>query len=295
MFESFKTVLSNIYNNTLLSIIIAFVLYFIAKKILFVLYEKWINKNKILFSAKRVTNLIISIVLVAFIIHKWNQSEQSVIPYLSIVSAGLAIAMHDTISNFTGWLFILWKKPLAQGDRIQIDKNVGDIIAITPLYFTMLEVGGERIGAEQSTGRIIHIPNGKVLRNEIINYNEGFDYIWHEIKVVITFESDWQLAKSILENEINSIAGHYPEAAKKAMRLASKKLDIKQGKLTPIIYTQAVAHGVSLTVRFIVTPRQIRGIESKIWETVLMRFQGEKSISLAYPTTRFFQPEPPQC
>ncbi len=295
MYESLKTILSNIYDNALLSIIIAFVLYFIIKKVLFSLFERFINKNKVLFSAKRITNCVVTLLLLFFIIHKWNENTKSIIPYLSIFSAGLAIAMHDTISNFTGWIFILWKKPLAQGDRIQIDKNVGDIIAITPLYFTMLEVGGARIGAEQSTGRIIHIPNGKVLRNEIINYNEGFDYIWHEIKVVITFESDWQLAKRILENEINSIAGHYPEAAKKAMRLASKKLDIKQGKLTPIIYTQAIANGVSLTVRFIVTPRQIRGIESKIWETVLMRFQGEKTIQLAYPTTRFFQPEDSQC
>jgi small-conductance mechanosensitive channel len=197
--------------------------------------------------------------------------------------------MHDTISNLTGWIFIIWKKPLAQGDRIQIDKNVGDVIDITPLYFTMLEVGGERIGGEQSTGRIIHIPNGKLLRNEIINYNEGFDYIWHEISIVITFESDWQLTKNILEGEINAIAGHYPEAARKAMRKASRKLAIKQGKLTPIIYTNAIEYGVALTVRFIVSPRQIRGVESRIWETILMRFQAEKSIQLAYPTTRFYQ------
>lgn len=293
--NDFLTYSKEFIQKPLFAVITAFALYFLIRMILFSLYERFIKNNNIIFSARRITNVVTTIILTTFTIYQWSRTSTSIIPYLSIFSAGLAIAMHDTISNITGWLFIIWKKPLAQGDRVQVEKNVGDVIDITPLYFTMLEVGGERIGAEQSTGRIIHIPNGKLLRNEIINYNEGFDYIWHEITVTITFESDWKLAKSILDSEINSIAGHYPEAAKKAMRRASRKLAIKQGKLTPIIYTRAVDYGVSLTVRFIVSPRQIRGIESKIWETVLMRFQGEKSISLAYPTTRFFQPEKPQC
>ncbi len=286
--ESIVKIIEN--QSNLSSTVIAVIVFFIIKKLLFRICERYINDSAKLHSAKHITNFITTGMLVLFLFHTWTSDTKSLIPYLSIFSAGLAIAMHDTVSNLTGWLFITWKKPISPGDRIQIDGNIGDIIDITALYFTMLEVGGERIGAEQSTGRIIHIPNGKVLRNEIINYNEGFNYIWHELKMTITFESNWQQAKNILEEIVNSLAGQYPEAAKQALKKASKKFYIKQGKMTPIIYTTVVDSGVRLTVRFIVNPRQIRGIESKIWETVLMRFKTEKEIELAYPTTRFFKP-----
>lgn len=269
--------------------VIAIILFFVLKKIVFRIFENNIHDSAKLHSAKHLTNFLSTGVLLLFLIHIWTKNAQSLLPYLSIFSAGLAIAMHDTISNLTGWLFIVWKKPISPGDRVQVDNNIGDIIDISALFFTMLEVGGERIGAEQSTGRIIHIPNGKILRNEIINYNEGFNYIWHEIELTLTFESNWQNAKNILEEIVNELTGQFPEAARQAVKKASKKFYIKQGKLTPIIYTNVVDCGVKMTVRFIIDPRQIRGVESKMWETILMRFKAENDIDLAYPTTRFYQ------
>jgi hypothetical protein len=63
--------------------------------------------------------------------------------------------------------------------------------------------------------------------------------------------------------------------------------------LTPTVYTTVRDSGVLLTLRYIVKPRQRRGSEQDIWETILREFARHDAISLAYPTTRFYRtPDP---
>lgn len=45
--------------------------------------------------------------------------------YIGILSAGLAIALKDPITNLAGWLFISIRKPFAVGDRIEINNTQG--------------------------------------------------------------------------------------------------------------------------------------------------------------------------
>ncbi|MGL4854371.1 MAG: mechanosensitive ion channel family protein, partial [Lentisphaeria bacterium] len=187
--------------------------------------------------------------------------------------------------------FILLRKPFIFGERIAIDGNVGDVIDINLLYFTVVEVGGNRVKAEQSTGRIIHIPNSKLLRNSLINYNQGFNYIWHEVCTIITYESDWRLAKNILERIVDEQAGHYPKIATEAVEKATRKYYLKMGKLTPIVYTDTVDNGVRLSIRFLVCPRDVRGVECAIWEKILDEFNNHSDIELAYRTMRIYNPD----
>ena len=80
------------------------------------------------------------------------------------------------------------------------------------------------------------MPNGKVFNETQANYNKGFEHIWNEIPVVITFESDWKLAKQILTDIINEHAKDFTDEAEK-LRDASSKYLIFYSKLTPIVYT----------------------------------------------------------
>ena len=75
------------------------------------------------------------------------------------------------------------------GDRIQIKSVEGDILDIGFFEFTLLEIKNW-VEADQSTGRIIHIPNGLVFNNPVMNYNQAMDFIWHEVPFRITFESN---------------------------------------------------------------------------------------------------------
>ena len=218
----------------------------------------------------------------------WIEGIDSLATFLGLAGAGIAVAMHDTISNIAGWAFIVWRKPFEVGDRIEIGGRAGDVIDVRFLQFSLIEIGNW-VDAEQSTGRIIHVPNSMTLREPISNYETGFRYIWHEIPVLITFESNWEEAKRILSAIAAEKAEHLSEGAEAQIRRAAGKYLIHIGKLTPIVYTTVKASGVLLTIRYIVKPRVRRGSEEAIWEAILRAFAEHDDITLAYPTTRFYE------
>ena len=206
--------------------------------------------------------------------------------FLGLLSAGLAIALKDPLTNIAGWLFILVRKPFAVGDRIQIGNHAGDVIDIRVFQFTILEIGNW-VKADQSTGRIIHIPNGKVFNDSQANYNVGFQFIWHEIPVIITFESNWEKAKQILLQIVNDETLQFSEVAEKQIKEASKNFMVFYKHLTPTVYSRVIEYGICLTIRFLCDPRNRRTKEHIIWEHILREFAKMKDIHFAYPTQRF--------
>ena len=207
--------------------------------------------------------------------------------FLGIVTAGLAIALGEPITNLAGWAFILMRRPFQVGDRIQIGELRGDVIDVRIFQFTLMEIGNW-VEADQSTGRVIHIPNGFVFRQATANYSKGFQYIWDEIGVLITFESDWVKAKEILTQVASDHTEHFSESARRRLARAARKYMIFYSNLTPIVYTSVLDSGVMLTLRFLCEPRQRRGMASVIWESILERFAACDDIDFAYPTQRFF-------
>lgn len=217
----------------------------------------------------------------------WFHGFQSLATFLGLVSAGIAIALKDPLSNLAGWLFIVWRRPLEVGDRIQVGKHAGDVIDIRVFQFTLMEIGNW-VGADQSTGRVIHIPNGKVFTEALANYSKGFKYIWNEIPVLITFESNWQKAQEILLGIGTRHAASMSEVAERRLREAARRFMIFYRKLTPTVYLCVEDCGVLLTVRYLCEPRKRRGTEQAIWEDILLAFEKHEDIDFAYPTTRFY-------
>jgi len=237
---------------------------------------------------RRVIVNTLTIMALILIGRVWIRAFDSLATFLGLASAGLAVAMHDSIANIAGWVFILWRKPFKAGDRIQVGGITGDVIDLRLFQFSVIEVGNW-VDADQSTGRIVHIPNSKILREPVSNYETGFQYIWHEIPVLITFESNWHKAKALLGRIAAEKAEHLSDGAEEQIRRAAMRYLIFFKKLTPIVYTSVKESGVMLTLRYIVKPRERRKSEEAIWEAILDAFGEHADITLAYPTTRFFQ------
>jgi small-conductance mechanosensitive channel len=217
----------------------------------------------------------------------WFAGFQALSTYLGLLSAGLAIAMQTPLVNLAGWAFILWRKPFKVGDRIQLGSDRGDVIDQRIFMFSLMEIGNW-VDADQSTGRVIHVPNGKIFTEVLANYSQGFQYIWNEIPVLLTFESDWRKAKQLLNEVANRHGTHLSDSAARKLREAAKKYMIFYSKLTPVVYTTVKDCGVMLTIRYLCDPRQRRGTEQAIWEDILDVFAAHDDIDFAYPTQRFY-------
>ena len=233
---------------------------------------------------KTITYLAL-LVGVLWIGHIWIERFGAVATYLGLVSAGLAIALKDIVANLAGWGFIVWSRPFDVGDRVQIGAHAGDVIDLHLFQFTLNEIGNW-VNADQSTGRIIHVPNGRVLSEPVVNYDKGFRYIWNEIPVTVTFESNWKKAKQILERLAAQHAEQLTEHVEKELLEASRQYLIAYTKLTPIVYVRVLDHGICLTIRYLIRSRFRRGSENAIWQEVLDAFAAESDIDFAYPTAR---------
>ena len=185
-------------------------------------------------------------------------------------------------------MFISWRRPFAVGDRVHIGGLRGDVIDIGVSTFSILEVASQELG-EQTTGRIVHVPNGKVFVDPLTNATQGFNYVWNEIPITITFESDWMRAKEILEQILKERGVSVSEEAERFIRDASRKFLIRSANVHPVVYTRIVETGVELGLRYVCEARSRRKSTESICEAVLRAFAAEPCIDFAYNTTRIFR------
>ena len=119
--------------------------------------------------------------------------------------------------------------------------------------------------------------------------SEGFEFIWNETGVLISFKSDWKKARKLLSDIVKKHAESLSLSAEKKIREASKRYMIFYQYLTPIVYTKVMDSGVKLTLRYTCDPRKRRTSENDIWEEILLKFEEHPDIEFAYTTTRFYR------
>jgi len=273
-------------DNVLVSILAVILIYGLRRVALRIVDRK-VEDPKLVYQWSKSSSyvaLILSLLMVGTI---WLEGLRSLGTFLGLLSAGIAIALKDVVASLAGWVFILWRRPFQLGDRIQIGTRAGDVVDLRPFQFTLLEIGNW-VDADQSTGRIIHVPNFLIFTEPLFNYTAQFEFIWNEVPVLLTFESDWRRAKGLLQGILDRRGGETVKDAERAMRTASRKLLIHFRKLTPKVYTSVGDSGILLTLRFICRARERRGTAEEIWEAILDALTEAPDIDFAYPTTRMY-------
>ena len=242
-----------------------------------------VGKHKI----RRAMTWIRAVVLAVGLVAIWISGAGQTGVFLGVIGAGIALSLQEVLLCVAGWALIIVKRPFDIGDRIEFSGNVGDVIDIRVFQTSLLEVGNW-VGADQSTGRIINIPNSAVFRKLNANYTKGFPFIWNEQTIVVTFESDWKRAKEIILQQAQEESQKIEAEVRRQIEIMQSRYAIHYSHLTPIVYTHIADHGVALTLRYLCPVRRRRGMAHLVNEGILEDFAREPDIDLAYPTTRFF-------
>ena len=277
---------SQIANKIFISIFIIIVFWLLDRFLKIFIFKK-IEDIKTRYQWQKTTTYVTVFIVIFFVGRIWSAGMQSIATFLGLLSAGIAIALKDLIASLAGWIFIISRRPFEVGQRIEINNVKGDVIDLSIFQFSLLEIGNW-VGSDQSTGRIVHVPNGKIFTNDLINYDKGFQFIWNEIHVLITFESNWQKAKQLLQKIADHYSNDVTPQVEKEIRKAAQKYMIYYRNLTPIVYTSVKDSGVQLSIRYLCKARQRRGTSQRIWENILLEFGKYNDIDLAYPTRRFY-------
>lgn len=268
------------------TLLLALVLVFLRRAVLRIVDRK-VEDPTLRYRWSKASSYTAFLLGVLIVVQVWFTAIRSIGTFLGLLSAGLAIALKDLVADLAGWVFILWRRPFDLGDRIQLGEHAGDVIDIRIFAFTLLEIGNW-VGADQSTGRMIHMPNSLVFTRPLANYTAGFPFLWNELGVLVTFESDWKRAKELLGRLAMEETGGVSAEAERTLKQTSRRFLIHYRKLTPAVYTAVEDSGVLLTVRYLCHPRQRRGTAEALWERILDAFAEAPDIDFAYPTQRVY-------
>ena len=148
---------------------------------------------------------------------------------------------------------------------------------ISSLNFEVLEIS-TKDDHGQSTGVIVTFPNSVVFSEPVRNLNKGFKYVWDELTVKVTMDSDLVKNKQELYKIVNNIEiiKNIPKKMKAQINDINTTNRVYFNKYDPTIYTKIVGDHIELTIRYLMHPKKGRYVESVIWNKILEKYkEGE--------------------
>lgn len=264
--------IKNIYIINIIYSLLFFIILKIFRYIFDCINLRFNKDEKNLYITTRRNKTVLRIIYFFIIFFIWKEEIRDIITFISFVSAAITLAIRDIIYNYFCGIYIKFIKPIKIEDRIQVGNIIGDVINTRSLFFEILEVNPN---TNQSTGKIIYVPNSQIFSETIKNYNTAFKYIWHELEINITIDSNVDLAKEIILNILNSneTINEIPKKMQREIKKSHAEYRIYFNKLTPIVYTSINDNKIVLSARFLMHPKKIRIVESEIYEKLISEFK----------------------
>lgn len=243
--------------------------------------------------AGKVATYVFTAVTFVVLVVLWAPLGGRISVILGFATAGIAFAMQEVIGALFGWVNILAGRIYNVGDRIEVGGVRGDVLDITPLRTTLLEIGGAPRGGEgsgswvtarQPTGRVVAISNKKTFTDAVFNYSAQLEWIWEELTLVVSQDADWQRAEAILLEEVRGESPAVREQGERTLARLHERHRFSAGDVEPRVFVRVVEGDIELTARFVVAVRRARAAKDAITRRVLDRL-ADAGIALAYPTT----------
>ena len=248
------------------------------------LFLRHITDSKTRYSLNKAITIFTAFIGIVFIIRIWIPDTQSLIVALGIVGAGLAIGLQDVVRNFVGGIVILTSNLYEVGDRIDLADERGDVMDIGLLNTTVMELRGW-VDGDQPTGRITSIPNGKVITGPVHNYTKDHSFLWDEIMIPITYDSNWKKAKEIiLEIVRRETSGIVTEAETEIDRIGEKYY-LPKNVVEPALYITPTDNWIAFYIRYVTHVKNRRDFRTSLFESILAKIQESPDITISSSTS----------
>jgi small-conductance mechanosensitive channel len=187
-----------------------------------------------------------------------------------LLSAALGWALQRPITGIAAWFMLTVKKPIRIGDRIIIQHQRGDITGdvkdITLFYLILKEFGGTT-ETDSASGREIFLPTSIIFDLPITNFTLEDKYMIDEVGITVTYESNIERAKKILQDCAREATLHYIPHPSRAPKIRLRFQD----------------SGIQVAVRFETLATDRSAIATDIAGLVFKKITKEKSVAFAYP------------
>lgn len=207
--------------------------------------------------------LIVILILLFFTVK--NLEDYTVI--IGLFTAGITFTLQELILSIAGSFYIFFVRVYKPGDRIEINGIKGDVIDIDSIYTTLMEMG-EWVSSDNYSGRIVKISNAFVFKGPIKNYSMDFPFVWDELNVLITYESDRELAKKVILDQASNYLAEYTQNSIKKWQEMVERYYIEDSKLDPTLAITLTDNWVAINLRYITDYKRRRATKHELFERI---------------------------
>ncbi|MFP3897034.1 MAG: mechanosensitive ion channel family protein [Anaerolineales bacterium] len=272
----------DIIRNTISSVVVLS-LTFLIHRVIARLLRSRIKESTDFHTLRMLTRNTLLLLSGLLILAVWLGAGSNFAVSLGVFGAGIAFASQEIIGSFAGYLNIVIGGVFHIGDRIRVGDVVGDVVDIAVLRTTVMEIEGW-VRADQYTGRMVTIANRMIFSDSVFNYTEHWPYLWDEIMLPVTYDSDWRLAGQILLEHGRDYTGDFQERAKSIFGELRKRYPLQETPVEPSLYIAMTDNWIEMTLRYVVDPHERRVVASKMHHDILQRFEAEDAITIASAT-----------
>jgi small-conductance mechanosensitive channel len=251
------------------------------------LLDRWVASKilakKAQFSFRRVIDIISALIIFLGVLLIWIGDPTTLIVSTGILGAGIAIALQDVFRNLAGGILTMVTNIYRIGDRIEVNGKYGDVLGIGLFNTTLLEIK-EWINGDQATGRICVIPNSVVLSGTVHNYTKEFNFIWDEITVPITYESNWQEAYEKISTIVKRETKKISEEADEALKKLGEKYYLTRRQAEPSIFVTITDNWIEFNIRYVTEVGTRRTTATRLSRLILEEIQKSENIHIASTT-----------
>lgn len=228
-------------------------------------------------------NTGLTVAAVIAIVALWSRLFHAKGTFWGLIGAGMAVALKDPLLSIAARIAIFAGHIYSAGDRIDINNITGDVVDVGFFYTRMMELGNW-VGGDQATGRMVQFSNSLIFGHAVYNYTQNFSYIWDEIKLPVTYNSNVQEATNILVSVGKQYTREFLQGAQEQMRRMQRYFVVPDFELEPAVYLKVTSNWVELHLRYLVEPKKRRSASSFIYSEVFKQVQGRKDIAIASDT-----------
>jgi small-conductance mechanosensitive channel len=192
---------------------------------------------------------------------------------LGVAGAGVVVALQDVIASFAGWFAIGLSNLYTVGHRIQIGDTKGDVIDISIMRTTVMETGSW-VSRDLYSGRVVRIPNSYVLKGPVFNYSQGFRFVWDEIKVLLTTNSDQHLAREVLLRVAKEIVAGYMAEAERSWKKVADNFRLENPRLEPSVSLVVNGGSLEFTLSYIVDYTNRTSMKDRLFTQIVEEVTG---------------------
>lgn len=258
---------------TIVLIIISLLLYFLFKKTL----KHYMKDFKKRFRIQTVVKSAVITIASILILFTWIQAINGIILVALIIGVLIVVMVRGLTNNIIAFFVIRYRNYFKIGHRIEMNDIIGDVIEINLVSFKLLEVR-DQLSSDANTGRVINLPNKIIFEEPIRMVGVDNEFIWHEIKYVLSFDSDWQAAEVIIKDIGET---YFNESVLPHLKEHNYNLPGETNDLESVFSLDTNEEGIVLILRYLVSYEHGTSTKTKLQRQILNEFDLNAHIKFA--------------